>query len=381
MDKTQIFPNAVKGACPMRRFSAHLAALTAAALFVLVVPYSSAAARGAGEGLQVALSTALPSLFPFFVIGGLFLRSGAAAALGRVCAPLIRRAYGLPGIAAGPLILGLTGGYPLGAQATRDLFDSGALSQSEAERLLGFCNNTGPAFLVGVCGAGLCGSVRTGILLYLIHIAAALLTGLAIAGRGAASPKAGPRPQPRVLPLSQCLTQATEQAGRSCLKITAFIMLFSMLRRVLEAAGFFSFAQVACAPLLWFLGAPAEAAEPLATGLLEMTSGLVLLPESAGRGLLPAMSLLVGFGGLSVLCQTAAAVNGLSLRRLFYGKVLHGLIAAALTMLVQSALPAPAPVFAPLPATLPGRPAVGVLFCAISIAFITFSGKQRHNRL
>ena len=93
------------------------------------------------------------------------------------------------------------------------------------------------------------------------------------------------------------------------------------------------------------------------------------------------MSLLVGFGGLSVLCQTAAAVNGLSLRRLFYGKVLHGLIAAALTMLVQSALPAPAPVFAPLPATLPGRPAVGVLFCAISIAFITFSGKQRHNRL
>ena len=63
----------------MRRFSAHLAALTAAALFVLVVPYSSAAARGAGEGLQVALSTALPSLFPFFVIGGLFLRSGAAA--------------------------------------------------------------------------------------------------------------------------------------------------------------------------------------------------------------------------------------------------------------------------------------------------------------
>ena len=172
-----------------------------------------------------------------------------------------------------------------------------------------------------MCGAGLCGSVRTGILLYLIHIAAALLTGLAIAGRGAAPPKAGPRPQPRVLPLSQCLTQATEQAGRSCLKITAFIMLFSMLRRVLEAAGFFSFAQVACAPLLWFLGAPAEAAEPLATGLLEMTSGLVLLPESAGRGLLPAMSLLVGFGGLSVLCQTAAAVNGLSLRRLFYGKV------------------------------------------------------------
>lgn len=365
----------------MRRLLAYSAALIAAVLFVLVVPHAAAAARGAQEGLDVALETAIPALFPFFVASGLLIRSGAVSVLGRWCAPLIRRVYGLPGEAAGPLVLGLTGGYPIGAQAARELYDAGALSREEAERLLGFCNNTGPAFLIGVCGAGLCGSVRTGALLYGIHIAAALLTGLAMTAHGTASPVDKPRRALRPVPFSTCLTQSVQQAGRSCLTITAFIMLFSMLRRVLEAAGVLELAAGLCTPLLWFLGAPADAAQPLLVGILEMTSGLVLLPECMGRALLPAMSFVVGFGGLSVLCQTAAAVNGLSLRRLFYGKILHGLIAAALTMLAQMLLPHPAPVFSPLPVSLPAHPAAGLLFVLISILCVTSSGKTHRNRL
>ncbi|MFR4973880.1 MAG: hypothetical protein ACLUB2_10970, partial [Butyricicoccus pullicaecorum] len=228
---------------------------------------------------------------------------------------------------------------------------------------------------------GLCGSVRTGVLLYSIHIASALLTGLAMTVRESPQTMRHTSRAPESLPFSTCLTQSVQQAGRACLSITAFIMLFSMLRRVLEAAGILEHAAVLCTPLLWFLGAPAYAAQPLLVGILEMTSGLVLLPEGAGRALLPAMSFVVGFGGLSVLCQTAAAVNGLSLRRLFYGKVLHGLIAAALTMIVQAILPHPTPVFSAELASLPAHPAAGLLFVSISILCVTSSGKKHRNRL
>ena len=365
----------------MRRLLPYSAAFLAAILFCLVVPHAAAAARGAQEGLDVALATAIPALFPFFVASGLLIRSGAVSVVGKWCAPLIRRVYGLPGEAAGPLVLGLTGGYPIGAQAARELYDAGTLSREEAERLLGFCNNTGPAFLIGVCGAGLCGSVCAGVLLYGIHIAAALLTGLAMTVRESSQTIRHASRAPEPLPFSTCLTQSVQQAGRACLSITAFIMLFSMLRRVLEAAGILEHAAVLCTPLLWFLGAPADAAQPLLVGILEMTSGLVLLPEGAGRALLPAMSFVVGFGGLSVLCQTAAAVNGLSLRRLFYGKVLHGLIAAALTMIVQAILPHPRPVFSAALASLPAHPAAGLLFVSISILCVTSSGKKHRNRL
>ena len=52
-----------------------------------------------------------------------------------------------------------------------------ALSRDEGERLLAFCNNAGPGFLLGVCGAGVFSSSRAGAALYLIHVAAALCAG------------------------------------------------------------------------------------------------------------------------------------------------------------------------------------------------------------
>lgn len=365
----------------MHTLLSYSAIIFSSALFLFTVPYASAAAHGVQEGLQIACSTAIPALFPFFVLSGLLIRTGAAQKLGSWCAPILRRVYGLPGEAAGPLLLGLIGGYPIGAQTARELYETGTLSRTEAEYLLGFCNNTGPAFLIGVCGAGLCGSVQTGILLYGIHIAAALLTGLALSSHTHPCTQTVKRSAPVRASFSSSLIAATEQAGRSCLKITAFIMLFSMLRRVLEAAGIFAHAHTLCTPLLWFLGAPPESAEPLLTGLLEMTSGLVLLPESCGHALLPAMSFLVGFGGCSVLCQTAAVVGGLSMRRVLYGKTLHGILAAALTMLIQTAFPTSAPVFSAC-GTLPvGKSAVGFFLCLFSLFCVIFSGKRRDTPL
>ena len=45
---------------------------------------------------------------------------------------------------------------------------------TEAERLLAFCNNSGPAFILGVVGVGVFGSSRVGLLLYLAHAAASI---------------------------------------------------------------------------------------------------------------------------------------------------------------------------------------------------------------
>ncbi|MBS5144205.1 MAG: hypothetical protein KHY89_01635 [Butyricicoccus pullicaecorum] len=362
----------------MQILLSYSAIIFSGAFFFLVLPHASAAAQGVEEGLQIACSMAIPSLFPFFVLSGLLIRTGAVQKLGNWCAPLLRRLYGLPGESAGPLLLGLIGGYPIGAQAAYELYQAGTLSRTETEELLGFCNNTGPAFLVGVCGAGLCGSIKIGLFLYGIHIVTALLTGLLLPHHTAQHRQALHRSLPANVSFSASLVASAEQAGRSCLKITVFIMLFSMLRHVLEAAGVFTLAPMLCAPLLWFLGAPAAAAAPLLTGLLEMTSGLVLLPESCGHALLPAMSMLVGFGGCSVLCQTTAVMNGLSVRRVLYGKALHGLLAAALTILCQAAFPISIPTFSPYPIPSTGKPAIGFIFFIYSLFCVIFSGKKHH---
>lgn len=71
------------------------------------------------------------------------------------------------GCASSALLLGLVGGYPIGAQTAAGLYRDRLLTREEAQRLLTFCNNANPVFLISVLGAGVFGSVRVGVWLWL----------------------------------------------------------------------------------------------------------------------------------------------------------------------------------------------------------------------
>ena len=213
--------------------------------------WPAAAMAAAREGLALCFRSVIPSLFPMMAVTGLLLRLGAAEALQGLFAPFMGPLFRLRGACAAPLLMGLVGGYPLGAAAAADLYRQNLCTRGEAERLLAFCNNCGPAFLLSYVGAGLFGSSLTGCRLYLIHTASALLTGLALCrlGGGAlpALPAAGAR-RKRPPSLPEAFTQSVTAALQSVLHICAFVTLFSVAAALLPA------------------GTP-----PLVTGLLEMT--------------------------------------------------------------------------------------------------------------
>ncbi len=138
--------------------------------------------------LQLCAELILPSLFPFFVLSILLSKLGLPELLGRRLAPAAARLFRVSGAGASALIIGLTGGYPLGAAYIADMEKTGAVSTREAERLLAFCNNSGPAFLVGAVGIGVFHSSAVGLALYAVHCCAAVCTGLVFRGSGAVSP-------------------------------------------------------------------------------------------------------------------------------------------------------------------------------------------------
>ncbi|MEI3101559.1 MAG: hypothetical protein V8T45_07145 [Oscillospiraceae bacterium] len=129
------------------------------------------------SGTDTALS------LPFFVLSGLLNRLGLPGFLGRLLAGAASRIYGISGAGASALFIGLTGGYPLGAAYIADMERSGAITAKEGERLLAFCNNSGPTFIIGAVGAGAFHSSAAGFFLYGIHILSALLAGSSSAGR------------------------------------------------------------------------------------------------------------------------------------------------------------------------------------------------------
>ena len=324
-------------------------ALAALALLIATAGLVAAPAQaiaGAKDGLTLCFNVIVPSLFPFFVLSSLVVDLGLAACLGRAMEGLMRPLFRVSGSCAAAVALGFIGGYPVGARTALQLYEQGLCSKPEAERLLAFCNNSGPAFILGVVGAGIFGDSRVGLLLYLTHALASLLVGLLFRFYGGSEHRraTASRPKPiQTVTLPAAFTGAVSRSLQSTLNICAFVVFFAVVLRLLSAYGVLA----AVARLLSLAGLEAEWANRLVAGLLELSSGVASLQGGAGlTGRVSLAAFMLGWAGLSVHCQVLSFLvdSGLSARVYLAGKLCHGLIAAGLTYALTRLFPLSAPV-------------------------------------
>ena len=303
------------------------AAACSGVLALLLLTCGNTAAQGVRDGISLCLASVIPALFPFFVAAQLLTALGAAEVLGRAAGPLFRRLFGIDGAGAAAFLLGLLGGYPVGAKAAGSLVRQGLLSPEDGARLLTFCNNAGPSFIFSIAGVGVFGSQKIGLALYGIHILSALAAGGLLDGlrsvRNVSKTAGSDMKTARcdMKPASNCMKSAGNgtklpalfvscvgSAAAAMVNICAFVIFFLVVMTLVRQA---------------WPGLP-----PLALGLLELTGGITSL-EASPAGFCMAAALL-GWGGVSVHCQTAAVLEdtGLSLRRYLLAKALQAVISA-----------------------------------------------------
>ncbi|NCB63451.1 MAG: sporulation protein [Clostridia bacterium] len=299
---------------------------------------SMAAAR---EGLLLCYNVIIPSLFPFFVLSALVVDLGLAGHLGRALEGVMRPLFHVPGACAPAFVLGFVGGYPVGAKTAIELYQKGMCTKTEAERLLSFCNNSGPAFILGVVGAGVFASSKVGLLLYLAHAAASLCVGCLFrfykSEKGARSER---RPSPRfeAQRFTVALTVSIKNSFLSTLNICAFVVFFTVVIRLLFLSGVLPGLAAALGRLLAPLGFTQAWAERLLTGLIEISSGVWTLSDAGQTaGSLSLAAFMLGWAGLSVHCQVLSFIggSGLSVRTYLCGKFLHGGISAVFVALLS----------------------------------------------
>lgn len=322
----------------IKKFAA-LPAPALALLFLLaLLRRPEAALEGARRGLAVCGESIVPALLPFLVLSGLVGALGLADRLAGVLSQPLARLFAAPGCVAAPFLLGLCGGYPVGAASLAGLARDGALTPEEAGRLLPACNNTGPAFLLGAVGLGVFGSGAAGALLYAAHALAALALGLlGSIGRPRILPaRLTASPAPR--PLSAALPESVRGAVTAALNISGFVVFFSVLTALAEASGLLP---QAAGALSARFGLELHAARALLTGLLELGGGVAALQGLApSPGNLALAAFLLGFGSLSVHCQTLAALEGTEIKtsRHFAGRLIHGILSAGMVYCAAQAL-------------------------------------------
>lgn len=313
-------------------------------LGVGLVSFPAQCGEAAREGLIQCGTVLIPSLFPFLVLSSLVIRLGLGAALGRRLSPLMVPLFRVGGGGAAALILGLVGGYPLGARTVRGLYDQGVCSREEAGRLLMFTNNCGPAFLLSTAGVAVLGSRRAGWLLWLGHCLGAVTLGILLRFLGKDPPApASSQGEASCSPAAALLSAVTDSA-QAAIQLSAFVVCFGVLLRLLAESGGLALVTRLLHLLLSPLGFSQGVCTTLVTGGLEVTKGIFALSgQSATPAVLALAAFLLGWGGLSVHCQTLAVLqgSGLPFGRYLLGKLCHGLLAAGITYLLATLFPQP----------------------------------------
>ena len=278
-------------------------------VMALLLVRSAVAGEAVRRGLTLCARSVIPALFPYFVVSGLFTSLGFAEGVGRRLAPVTEHLFGVSGAGASALFLGLLGGYPVGGRTAGQLYRAGRLEKDEAQRLLAFCNNAGPSFILGVVGLGCFQSLRAGVLLYVIHALSAVLVGVLQKKKGRPR-RSAPRPLSPPEKILPAFIRSVQDSAGAMVRICGFVVFALVVQALLaELTGI---------------------THPVALGFIELTGGVVWLGSSPSDFVWAAT--LLGWGGLSVHGQTAAVLAGTGLRmdRYFLGKLLQAAVSAVL---------------------------------------------------
>ena len=286
-------------------------ALAAAVVSLVVFPKQSVAA--AKDGLTLCMNVIIPSLFPFFVLSTLIVQLGLARLFGRILEPVMRPLFNVGGACSTAFVLGFVGGYPVGAKTVIALYENGSCSKAEAERMLSFCNNSGPAFILGVVGAGVFSSSKIGLLLYLVHTLSSVCIGILFRRWGAEREKRGADRKINIESkhFTAAFTESVKTAFQSTLNICGFVIFFTVIIRLLFLSGLFPFLAQVIGAVFSPVGLDASWAERLLTGLIEISSGVWTLQGASGE-LTRSMAMaafMLGWAGLSIHCQVLSFIG------------------------------------------------------------------------
>lgn len=283
------------------------------AIFLLMILKADLVIAGASAGIEICLYTMFPSLFPFILMASLL--TDAAAGLSIPFLKPLGRLCGIPAGAESIFLAGILGGYPAGAQAVAQQYKAGHISLQQANHLLRFCNNAGPAFIFGIIGSIL-RDIRLTFIVWIIHILSAIITGWLFAGKYEKCRITQRKSNFNVV-------SALHKTVNTMAKICGWVILFRILISILD---------------YYVLEHLPTNIGTIVCGILELSNGCIRLENMDITYVFVVSSLLLSFGGICVWMQTASIIKPLNLRHFCLGKCVQSAISVSICFILSPLL-------------------------------------------
>lgn len=346
---------------PLTQKNAYLLAACALFVTVIIIIYPREAFQASLEGLRVWWEIVFPALLPFFVAAEVLMALGVVHFLGVLLEPLMRPIFDVPGVGAFALAMGITGGYPIGAKITANLRKRSLCNQIESERLASFTNTADPLFMSGAVAVGMFHEPNLAGTICGVHYISAIMLGLLLRLYGGSQSRSRPglegsstkgnifkrafyelynarRADGR--PIGQVFGDSVRDSVGSLLLVGGFIMMFSVIIKVLSVSGLLQLIEWPLALIIRMFGLENTLVTPITGGLFEITLGTEMASKAAAPLLerLMVANAVIAWSGLSVFAQVSTMVSGTDIRMTPYvlSRLIHAIIAAFITVIIMS---------------------------------------------
>lgn len=308
------------------------------------------------RGLNMWWEIVFPSLLPFFIVSEMLIGFGVVKFIGVLLEPFMRPLFKVPGVGGFVWAMGMASGFPAGAKFTARLRQEGQLTQIEAERLVSFTNSSNPLFIFGAVSVGFFYNPHLGVILALAHYLGNICVGIIMRfyGNETTNKKVINRKKFKIRsalsalhqtrlkdnrPIGKLLGDAVTSSIQTLLMVGGFIILFSVVNKLLYHLHITAALAKGVKILLSTLSFPTMLSIPFISGLFEITLGSQLTSHVQEASLLQkAMitSFILAFSGFSVQAQVASilAQTDIRFQPFFFARIIHGLFASLFAFLL-----------------------------------------------
>lgn len=276
--------------------------------------------NGIKNGISVLLNQLIPSLFPFMVLSSYILnfnfQPNNKGLREKICNILFKSSQHC----LLPFLLGLLGGYPIGALVISELHSKKTLTGNETERLFYWCINPSPSFTITAVGTFMLGCTKAGIILYLSCVLSSLTLGILC--RFLSDGKINQtKNEFHIVPQAEKLVNAVAKGSHAILGICGWVLTFCALDATFECL-------IQNKNSVLFLKA-----------ISEVTLGCKTLAEKGFS--LTCIAALLGFGGFAVICQICVYANNcnVQIKRLICSRLINAAFSALYCSLLLKIFP------------------------------------------
>ncbi len=275
-------------------------------LAFILLKFPENSADGVRNGIELCLEVLVPTLYPFMIISNIFINSGIIDRTPLIIRRVMNYLFRLPGECASVILFSIIGGLPVGARMTHKLYDKKVISLNQSQRMLYFCINPGPAFVISTVGHYMFGSKEIGFLIYISLVASSLTVG--IMSRFLNDDKEPIRLNNENIYNKNILQSSVSEASKSIITVCSWVVAFSCITEIIAKLSV------------------SETTKIFLQCITEMTNGCRI---SAENFRIPIVAGVIGFSGICGHFQIMDSIAAVNLKYKYFlaGRIINGSIA------------------------------------------------------